>query len=151
MEYPLAWQFEVTCDNPLEAEVLLRVILKDGRSFTLPERVTPKSRGKELQMPPLHITVAGEGEKKKFLGFCKTVGVLIEGFEDDILRILKEIDNRRGVIKKPNDSKRGTLSASRKKKELKKLVSTINYDGLAGREAEEGKLGRQITVVPYEA
>ena len=151
VEYPLAWQFEVTCDNHLEAEVPLRVILKDGRSFTLPERVTPKSRGKELQMPPLHITVAGEGEKKKFLGFCKTVGVLIEGFEDDILRILKEIDNRRGVIRKPNDSKRGTLSASREKKELKKLVSTINYDGLAGREAEEGKLGRQITVVPYEA
>ena len=151
VEYPLAWQFEVTCDNPLEAEVPLRVILKDGRSFTLPERVTPKSRGKELQTPPLHITVAGEGEKKKFLGFCKTVGVLIEGFEDDILRILKEIDNRRGVIRKPNDSKRGTLSASREKKELKKLVSTINYDGLAGREAEEGELGRQITVVPYEA
>ena len=54
------------------------------------------------------------------------MGVLIEGFEDDILRILKEIDNRRGVIRKPNDSKRGTSSASRKKKELKKLVSTIN-------------------------
>ena len=79
------------------------------------------------------------------------MGVSIEGFEEDILRILKEIENRRGVIRKPNDSKRGTLSASRKERELKKLVSTFNYDGLAGREAEEGKLGRQITVVPYEA
>ena len=79
------------------------------------------------------------------------MGVSIEGFEEDILRILKEIENRRGVIRKPNDSKRGTLSASRKERELKKLVSTFNYDGLAGREAEEGELGRQITLVPYEA
>ena len=79
------------------------------------------------------------------------MGVSIEGFEEDILRILKEIENRRGVIRKPNDSKRRTLSASRKERELKKLVSTFNYDGLAGREAEEGELGRQITVVPYEA
>ncbi|RVX16749.1 hypothetical protein CK203_006241 [Vitis vinifera] len=47
---------------------------------------------------------------------------------------------------KSNDSKRGTVSASRKERELKKLVSTINYDGLAGREAEEGELGRQITL-----
>ena len=149
MEYPLAWQSEVTCDDSLEAEMPLRVILKDGRSFTLPEGVTPKSRGKELQTPPLHIIVAGEGEKikspwvnKKFLGFCKTVGVSIEGFEEDILRILKEIENRRGVIRKSNDSKRGTLLASMKERELKKLVSTINYDGLVGREIEEGELGR---------
>ncbi|RVX00292.1 hypothetical protein CK203_024581 [Vitis vinifera] len=147
VEYPVAWQSEVTCDEPLEAKMPLRVILKDGRSFTLPEGVTPKSRGKELQTPPLHIVAAGEGEKikspwvnKKFLGFCKKVGVSIEGFEEDILRILKEIENKRGVIRKSNDSKRGTVSASRKERELKKLVSTINYDGLAGREAEEGEL-----------
>ncbi|RVW86846.1 hypothetical protein CK203_036077 [Vitis vinifera] len=152
VEYPVAWQSEV------EAEMPLRVILKDGRSFNLPEGVTPKSRGKELQTPPLHIVAAGEGENikspwvnKKFLGFCKTVGVSIEGFEEDILRILKEIKNRRGVIRKSNDSKRGTVSTSRKERELKKLVSTINYDGLAGREAEKGELGRQITLVPYEA
>ena len=79
------------------------------------------------------------------------MGVSIEGFEEDILRILKEIQNRRGVIRKPNERKRGTLSASRKDRELKKLVSTINYDELVGREAEEGELGRQITMVPYEA
>ena len=109
-------------------------------------------------MPTLHLTVAGEGGNdkspwvnKKFLGFCKSVGVSIEGFKKDILRILKEIENRRCFIRKPNESKRGTLSGSRKDRELKKLVSTINYDGLAGREAEEGELGRQITVVPYEA
>ena len=79
------------------------------------------------------------------------MGVLIEGFEEDILRILKEIENRRCFIKKPNESKRGMLSGSRKDRELKKLISIINYDGLAGREAEKGELGRQIVVVPYEA
>ena len=65
VEYPLAWQSEETCEDPLEAEVPLRMILKDGRSFTLPEGVTPRSRGNEVQTLPLHITVAGEGEKVK--------------------------------------------------------------------------------------
>ena len=65
VEYPLAWQLEETCEDPLEAEVPLRMILKDGRSFTLPEGVTPRSRGNEVQTLPLHITVAGEGEKVK--------------------------------------------------------------------------------------
>ena len=150
--------------------MLLCMVLKDGRSFTLPgingdncqvggnEAVTLKPRGNEDQTLPLHITVVGEGEKdkspwvsKKFLGFCKSMGVSIEGFEEDILRILKEIEKMRCFIKKPNESKRGTLWGSRKDRELKKLVSTINYDGLAGREVEKGEVGRQITVVPYEA
>ncbi|RVW54091.1 hypothetical protein CK203_080433 [Vitis vinifera] len=121
VEYPLAWQFEVTCDDPLEAEVPLRVILKDGRSFTLPERVTPKSR----------------------------VGVSIEGFENDILRILKEIDNRRGVIRKPNDSKRGTSSASRKKKELKKLETKMKE--MSDRIVRSLGIGRNLGWVSLDA
>ena len=146
------------------------MVLKDGRSFTLPGNegasrqkggigaVTLRSREIEVQTPHLQPTGAGEGENdkspwinKKFLGFYKSAGVSIEGFEEDILRILKEIENRRCFIRKSNEKKRGTLSGSRKDRELKKLVSTINYDGLAGRETEEGELGRQITVVPYEA
>lgn len=79
------------------------------------------------------------------------MGVSIEGFEEDILRILKEIENKRCSANKPKVSKRGTMTGSRKDKELKKLVNTINYDGLAGREAEEGVSGRQVVVVPYEA
>ena len=79
------------------------------------------------------------------------MGVSIEGFEENILRILKEIENRRCFIRKPNESKREPLSGSRKDRELKKLVSTINYDGLVRRKAKEGELGRKITVVPYEA
>ena len=47
--------------------------------------------------------------------------------------------------------KKKTLSGSRNDRELKKLINTINYDGLAGREVKEGELGRQIMVVPYEA
>ena len=168
--------------NPLEPELPLCMVLKDGCSFTLPgndgasrleggdEAVTLRSRDNEVPMlhdfpvsskedtPHLHITVVGEVEKdkspwvnKKFLWFCKSMRVSIEGFKEDILRILKEIENRRCFISKPNESKRGTLSASRKDRELNKLVNTINYDGLAGRVAEEGELGRQIVVVPYEA
>ena len=34
------------------------------------------------------------------------------------------------------------LSGSSNDRELKKLINTINYDGLVGREVEEGELGR---------
>ena len=77
--------------------------------------------------------------------------VLVEGFEEDILRILMEIENRRCSVNKSKVNKKGTMSCTRKDGELKKLFSTINYDGLAGREAEDGDLGRQVVMVPYEA
>ena len=163
-------QLEETIEDPLETELPLCMILKDGRSFSLPGNegascqeggigaVSPRSQEGEVQTPHLQIIGVGEKENdkspwinKKFLGFCKSVGVSIEGFEEDILRILKEIENRRCFIRKSNEKKRGTLSDSRKERELKKLVSTINYDGVAGRETEEGELRRQMTVVPYEA
>ncbi|RVW25808.1 hypothetical protein CK203_101074 [Vitis vinifera] len=95
VEYSQSKQPEGTYEDPLEAEMPHCMVLKDGRSFTLP------GEGGNDKSPWVN---------KKFLGFCK----------------------------KPNESKRGTLSGSRKDRELKKLVSTINYDGLAGREAEEG-------------
>ena len=163
-------QLEETIEDPLETELPLCMILKDGRSFSLPDNegascqeggigaVSPRSQEGEVQTSHLQIIGVGEKENdkspwinKKFLGFCKSVGVSIEGFEEDILRILKEIENRRCFIRKSNEKKRGTLSDSRKERELKKLVSTINYDGVAGRETEEGELRRQMTVVPYEA
>ena len=46
---------------------------------------------------------------KKFFWFYKFVGVSIEGFKYDILRILKEIENTRCFINKPNESKLGQV------------------------------------------
>ena len=154
----------------METELPLCMVLKDGRSFSLPGNegascqeggigaVSLRSREVEVQTPHLQIIGVGEKENdkspwinKKFLGFCKSVGVSIEGFEEDILRILKKIENRKCFIRKSNEKKRGTLSGSRKDRELKKLISTINYDGVTGRETKDGELGRQMTVVPYEA
>ena len=40
------------------------------------------------------------------------------------------------------------MSISRKERELKDLMSTINYDGVARRKIEIGNVGRQIFVVP---
>ena len=40
------------------------------------------------------------------------------------------------------------MFCSRKDRKLKKLFNTINYDDIAGREAEGGGLGRQAVVVP---
>ena len=163
-------QLEETIEDPLETKLPLCMVLKDGRSFSLPGNegascqeggigaVSLRSREVEVQTPHLQIIGVGEKENdkspwinKKFLGFCKSVGVSIEGFEEDILRILKKIENRKCFIRKSNEKKRGTLSGSRKDRELKKLISTINYDGVTGRETKDGELGRQMTVVPYEA
>ena len=90
-----------TFEDPLETKLPLCMVLKDGRSFTLPNNeganrqeggvgaVTFRSRGIEVQTPHFHITGVGEGEKdkspwvnKKFLGFYKW------GFR---LKVLKRI------------------------------------------------------------
>ena len=89
MGYSQSRQPEGMYEDPLEFELPLCMVLKDGRSFTLPgndgasrqeggdEALTLRSRGNEVQTPHLHTTVVGEGEKdkspwvnRKFLGFC---------------------------------------------------------------------------------
>ncbi|RVW99999.1 hypothetical protein CK203_024721 [Vitis vinifera] len=99
-------QLEETIEDPLETELPLCMVLKDGRSFSLP---------------------GNEGAS------CQEGGI-------------GAVSLRSREVRKSNEKKRGTLSGSRKERELKKLVSTINYDGVAGRETEEGELGRQMTV-----
>ncbi|WKA03334.1 hypothetical protein VitviT2T_021449 [Vitis vinifera] len=126
-------EIEGELDDPLKPEsasVLLCMILKDGHFVALQEHN--------------QITHSGGGAEG-------SVRVLVEGFEEDILRILMEIENRRCSANKSKVNKKGTMSCTRKDGELKKLFSTINYDGLAGREAEDGDLGRQVVMVPYEA
>ncbi|RVW76716.1 Transposon TX1 uncharacterized 149 kDa protein [Vitis vinifera] len=66
-----------TFEDPLETKLPLCMVLKDGRSFTLPNNeganrqeggvgaVTFRSRGIEVQTPHFHITGVGEGEKDK--------------------------------------------------------------------------------------
>ena len=71
---------------------------------------------------------------KKFLWFCKLVGVSMERFEEVILRILMEIESRRCYASLLKASKKCTMSISRKERELKKLFSTINYNDVAERE-----------------
>ena len=58
-----------------------------------------------------------------------------------------EIESRRCAASSLKASKRGTMSISRKERELKELISTINYDGVARRKIEIGNVGRQIFVV----
>ena len=75
------------------------------------------------EMPHLQIIVAGEVARekppwvnKKFLWIYKSMGVSIEGFKEDILRILMEIEIR-CCTSKPKVSKMGTISYSRKDRE----------------------------------
>ncbi|RVW16657.1 hypothetical protein CK203_080892 [Vitis vinifera] len=73
-------QLEETIEDPLETELPLCMVLKDGRSFSLPGNegasrqeggigaVTLRSREVEVQTPHLQITGAGEKENDKSLG-----------------------------------------------------------------------------------
>ncbi|RVW44210.1 hypothetical protein CK203_089437 [Vitis vinifera] len=141
-------EIEGELDDPLKPEstsVLLCMILKDGHFVALQEHNQNTHSGEGLRGEL--VREKSPWVNKKFLWFCKSVRVLVEGFEEDILRILMEIENRRCSANKSKVNKKGTMSCTRKDGELKKLFSTINYDGLAGREAEDGDLGRQVVVV----
>ncbi|KAL6320464.1 hypothetical protein AAG906_007161 [Vitis piasezkii] len=123
------WTMEIEgeFEDPLKLKLMgasLYMILKDGHFVTLPDhdRFTHLGRGVEAvtlrdpnkealilheqfklskeEMPHLQITV-----NKKFLWIYKSMGVSIEGFEEDILRILMEIEIRRCSTSKPKVSK----------------------------------------------
>ena len=59
-----------------------------------------------------------------------------------------EIESRMCSFSSPKVGKKGTMSNSNKERELKKFISTINYDGVASRKIEIGKVGMQIFVAP---
>ncbi|RVW33707.1 hypothetical protein CK203_115486 [Vitis vinifera] len=74
---------------------------------------------------------------------CMILKDEVEGFEEDIWRILVEIESRRCAASSLKASKKGTMSISRKERELKDLISTINYDGVARRKIEIGNVGNK--------
>ena len=63
---------------------------------------------------------------QKHKAFGKLVGALYEGYEEKVLEVLVAIDARRR--KAGPSSRKSTLSGKRGTRELKGLVSTINYE-----------------------
>ena len=56
-------------------------------------------------------------------------GVSVEGHENDILRVLMEIEARKGPNSSITLKKRGVKNSLRKDRELGKLFSSVNYNG----------------------
>ncbi|RVW87269.1 Transposon Ty3-I Gag-Pol polyprotein [Vitis vinifera] len=77
---------------------------------------------------------------------CMILKDEVEGFEEDIWRILVEIESRRCAASSLKASKKGTMSISRKERELKDLISTINYDGVARRKIEIGNVDKRKVI-----
>ena len=63
---------------------------------------------------------------QKHKAFGKLVGASYEGYEEKVLEVLVAIDARRR--KAGPSSRKSTLSGKRGTRELKGLVSTINYE-----------------------
>lgn len=67
--------------------------------------------------------------KQRHWGFRKLVGFPIESHEQERLSLLQRIEADRFVYKEKVGSRRPTASVKKGTRELRRLVSSVNYDG----------------------
>ena len=123
---------------------LLRVILADGRE-TEGSGFSTKELGvvEEALEDSLERTTQEDLEEGEETGthswsssclakFSHCIGMLMEGFEGEILTLLKMMKERKDHKGKLDDRKRKKLESSRFERELRKLECTVNYIGEGG-------------------
>jgi hypothetical protein len=64
-----------------------------------------------------------------YRGFCKLVGFPIDSHEQQCLELLRNIEETRTLKKGEVTSRKVISTASKGKREFKRLVSSVNYDG----------------------
>ena len=64
-----------------------------------------------------------------YQGFCKLVGFPIDSHEQQCLELLRNIEETRTLKKGEVSSRKVISTASKGKREFKRLVSSVNYDG----------------------
>ena len=67
--------------------------------------------------------------KQRHQGFCKLVGFPIESHEQECLALLQRIEADRFLHKEKGGARRQPPSGTKGARELRRLVSTVNYDG----------------------
>ena len=67
--------------------------------------------------------------KQRHRGFCKLVGFPIETHEQECLALLQRIEADRFANKDKGGSRQPSVSAKKVSQELRRLVSSVNYDG----------------------
>ncbi|GMY29468.1 hypothetical protein FCV25MIE_24710, partial [Fagus crenata] len=76
--------------------------------------------------PPLEPSV---WVKQRHKGFCKLVGFPIDCHEQECLALLQKIEAYRFAKKEKEGARRRNVSGKKGSRELRRLVSSVNYDG----------------------
>ena len=128
----------------------LRMILVDGREAEVLDLAEKESRTVEEVLEGVSERVSQEDEggrveegelcwhSSSSAKFSRYLGMPMEGFEGEILFLLKRMKERKLQKGKLDGRKRRKLESSKFERELRKLEWTVNYLGGGG----EGKIGR---------
>ena len=132
----------------------LRMILADGREAEVSDLAGKESRTSEEASEGVSERVSQEERVEEgklcwhsssMAKFSRYLGTSTEGFEGEILFLLKRTKKRKLQKEKLNGRKRKKLESSKFKRELRKLEWTVNYLG-GGR--EEGEVQADLNEAP---
>jgi hypothetical protein len=112
MDSPLRCEPSVDMDSPLRCEPLAMVV---------PPGPSECVNGSIVE-PSVWV-------KQRHRGFCKLVGFPIESHEQKSLALLQRIEASRFANKDKVGSRRPSASAKKGSRELRRLISSVNYDG----------------------
>ena len=117
---PLAWSSRPDLDrSPIVCEPLAKI---DPLSFS---EFTEQYSGNVLALEEaMSLWV-----EQKYKEFGELVGMPIEGFEAECIALLRRIDAERKRGRYQPSSRKPTRSTKKGTRELRNLISTINYDG----------------------
>jgi hypothetical protein len=67
--------------------------------------------------------------EQKYKGFSKLVGMAMKGFENECISLLRRIDTERKRMRQMTCPRGPTEMAKKGKRELRNLISSVNYEG----------------------
>ena len=83
----------------------------------------------DLDVVEEHVLESSQWVKWRHRGFCKLVGFLIEQYEQECLALLQRIEADRFANKATSVPRRNKASGIKGKRELRSLISSMNYEG----------------------
>jgi hypothetical protein len=119
-------------DEVPTSELPLTVVEESSEAFDSPLKcaplmmVIPPGTSEGSSEPPLEPSI---WVKQRHRGFCKLVGFPIDVHEHECLALLQKIEAYRFAKKEKEGPRRISVSGKKGSRELRRLVSTVNYDG----------------------
>ena len=120
-------------DSLLEKALPLRIVVADGREWGSEssggiseegEETGVVGQRKEAQCESLENWNYGSWESSCLVKFSEFLGFPTKGFEKEILKLLRNL-----VASQKLSKEKGSLIVSKSERELRRLRSTINYNG----------------------